>query len=129
MARNLLESALPPILSVLPLSEVKIVTKIKTIVGGFPKVEKKELNTFALVQPISNNVKTQTDIAIINTENAYNFYFTKDVAEVLEFLENIECEITYKGIIFSLYSKYDWSDNGWVKVLGTQKSKSEAQNV
>lgn len=128
MARNLLESALPPILSVLPLSEVKIVTKTKTIVSGFPKVEKRELNTFALVQPISN-VKAQTDTAIINTEKAYNFYFTKDVAEVLEFLENIECEITYKGIIFSVYSNYDWSDNGWVKVLATQKSKSEVQNV
>lgn len=128
MARNLLESALPPILSVLPLSEVKIITKIKTIVSGFPKVEKRELNTFALVQPISN-VKAQTDIAIINTEKAYNFYFTKDVAEVLEFLENIECEIIYKGIIFSVYSNYDWSDNGWVKVIATQKSKSEVQNV
>ena len=126
---NLLESALPPLNALITNQVITIISFENKIVDGFPESVKSELNTIAHIQPltgIGNTSIGNTSIgntSILNSEIACKFYILRDLAQALNFVYNVDCEIIWNDKVFSIFNKEDWSSNGWIKVVGTLRGK------
>lgn len=122
---SLLTDALPSIQALIPNSPVVIKSEVKKLVKGFVQSEISEFKTFAHIQPISNsNTQTLANTGLLLGEKSYKFYLINDLPDILGILDNKETSIVWKGREYSVYSKEDWSQNGWVKVLATLKGEN-----
>lgn len=122
---SLLTDALPSIQALIPNSPVVIKSEVKRLVKGFVQSEISEFKTFAHIQPVGNsNTQTLANTGLLLGEKSYKFYFTNDLPDILGILDNKETSIVWKGREYSVYSKEDWSQNGWVKVLATLKGEN-----
>lgn len=121
---SLLADALPSIQALIPNSPVVIKSEVKKLVKGFTQSEVSEFETFAHIQPVGANTQTLTNTSLLLGEKSYKFYFTNDLPDILGILNNKETSIVWKGREYSVYSKEDWAQNGWVKVLATLKGKN-----
>lgn len=122
---SLLTDALPTIQALIPNSPVVIKSEVKKLVKGFVQSEISEFETFAHIQPVSNsNTQTLANTGLLLGEQSYKFYLTNDLPAILGILDNKETSIVWKGREYSVYSKEDWSQNGWVKVLATLKGEN-----
>ncbi len=122
---SLLTDALPSIQALIPNSPVTIKSEVKKLVKGFVQSEISEFKTFAHIQPVGNsNTQTLANMGLLLGEKSYKFYFTNDLPDILGILDNKETSIVWKGREYSVYSKEDWAQNGWVKVLATLKGEN-----
>lgn len=121
---SLLTDALPSIQALIPNSPVVIKSEVKKLVKGFAQSEISEFETFAHIQPVGANTQTLANTSLLLGEKSYKFYFTNDLPDILGILDNKETSIVWKGREYSVYSKEDWSQNGWVKVLATLKGEN-----
>lgn len=121
---SLLADALPSIQALIPNSPVVIKSEVKKLVKGFTQSEVSEFETFAHIQPVGANTQTLTNTSLLLGEKSYKFYFTNDLPDILGILDNKETSIVWKGREYSVYSKEDWAQNGWVKVLATLKGEN-----
>lgn len=122
---SLLSNALPSIKALIPNSPVTIKSEVKKLVKGFTQSEVSEFETFAHIQPISSaNTQTIANTGLLLGEKSYKFYFINDLPSVLGILDNKETSIVWKGREYSVYSKEDWTQNGWIKVLATLKGEN-----
>lgn len=121
---SLLADALPSIKALIPNSPVVIKSEVKKLVKGFTQSEISEFETFAHIQPVGANTQTLTNTSLLLGEKSYKFYFTSDLPDILGILDNKETSIVWKGREYSVYSKEDWAQNGWVKVLATLKGEN-----
>nr|DAL49498.1 MAG TPA_asm: head closure knob [Caudoviricetes sp.] len=122
---SLLTDALPSIQALIPNSPVVIKSEVKKLVKGFVQSEISEFETFAHIQPVGNsNTQALANTGLLLGEKSYKFYFTNDLPDILGILDNKETSIVWKGREYSVYSKEDWSQNGWVKVLATLKGEN-----
>lgn len=118
----LLNDALPSVSSLIPLSKITIKSRVKTLKDGFQTATETSIDAYAHIQPLSNaSVAKLTDNALLNAELAYRFWIVKDLAVVLEFLQNTQCTILWQGREYEVFSKEDWSQNGWIRVIATIK--------
>lgn len=115
---NLLNEALNGVSALLPLQKITIKQIKREIVNGFPASTSEELESYAHAQPL-----TPAELAklgeTLKAKIAYKFYINKDLIEVLHFLSNTEAKILWDSKEFEVYSKDDWSQNGWIKVIAT----------
>ncbi len=115
---NLLNEAINGVSSLLPLQKITIKQIKREIVNGFPTSTSEELESYAHAQPL-----TPAELAklgeTLKAKIAYKFYINKDLIEVLHFLSNSEAKILWDSKEFEVYSKDDWSQNGWIKVIAT----------
>lgn len=121
---SLLTDALPSIQALIPNSPVVIKSENKKLVKGFVQSEISEFETFAHIQPVGGNTQTLVNTNLLLGEKSYKFYFTNDLPDILGILDNKETSIVWKGREYSVYSKEDWAQNGWVKVLATLKGEN-----
>lgn len=121
---SLLTDALPSIQALIPNSPVIIKSEVKKLVKGFVQSEISEFETFAHIQPVGANMQTLANTSLLLGEKSYKFYFTNDLPDILGILDNKETSIVWKGREYSVYSKEDWAQNGWVKVLATLKGEN-----
>lgn len=117
---SVLNDALPGVSTLIPLSQITLKSKVKTLKDGFISQETSEITTYAHAQPLSNSrLLKNTDLSLLSAEIVYCFWITKNLAEVLNFLQNTETAIMYKDRVYNVFSKEDWSANGWIKVIAT----------
>lgn len=121
---SLLTDALPSIQALIPNSPVVVKSEVKKLVKGFVQSEVSEFETFAHIQPVGANTQTLVNTSLLLGEKSYKFYFTNDLPDILGILDNKETSIVWKGREYSVYSKEDWAQNGWVKVLATLKGEN-----
>lgn len=125
---NLLNDALPHLQGILPNQSITLYQISKVLENGFPKSVTKEINCVAQIQPLSAVELSKIGDGLLNSQNAYKFYILGNLIEVGNFLNNESALILWNKVKYRVYSKHDFSQNGWIKVIATAEAK-EAQNV
>ena len=119
---NVLLEALEGVGDLIPTQPIQIIAKTKTIVDGFPEVSETTINSFAHIQPLTPfEVKKLTD-STLDSKSAYQFWLLDDLVQVLNMLNNTDSQIVFNNRRFNIYSKNDWSANGWIQVIGAEVS-------
>ncbi|EGC6704067.1 hypothetical protein H9W57_001062 [Campylobacter jejuni] len=117
---NLLANALPAIFGVIPKEQIQIINKYIENVNGFPQEFEIKTDAYACVQPVNPSELVKLTSGTLDSNSYYRFYILGDLANVLNSLNKIDCKIIYKNQSFRVFSKEDWSSNGWIMVIGTQ---------
>ena len=119
---NVLYEALEGVDNLIARAKITIITKTQTIEDGFPTETEVEIYTFAHIQPLDPfEIKKLSDSTLDSRSN-YRFWILDNLVEVLNFLNNTKSEIIWNNRRFSIYSKNDWSSNGWIEVIGSERN-------
>lgn len=118
---NLLLNAMPYIENLIDKDDIEIINKYTENIKGYPKIFEDRIKCKAHVQPLNAQDLKKITSGTLDSNNMYKFYILGNNANVINFLEKIDCEILWKNKRFSIFSKYDWSKNGWIRVIGTLK--------
>lgn len=118
---NLLSNALPYLQGLIKNEKIKIVNKYIENVNGFSKEFNLSLEAVAHVQPVNPKELIKLTSGTLDSNSYYKFWIIGDLANVLNSLNKTDCEIVYKNEKYSVFSKEDWSQNGWIMVIGSLK--------
>lgn len=119
MTATLLDEALDLIDDLIPRQGITIVTETSEMVNGFPQTTEDELETIAHIQPLTPfEVKKLTE-SVTGSNEYYRFWIVGDLAQVKTFVNNESTVIEWNGKEYKIFSKSDWSLNGWIEVIGT----------
>lgn len=118
----LLNEALPALQGLIKNQNVSIINKELTNENGFPKETYTEIESFAHIQPINPSELAKLTSGTLDTKNYYRFYFIGNLSQVLSSISKTDAEIIWNNSNFRVFSKEDWSLNGWIMVIGTQIS-------
>lgn len=122
---NVLNEAMPHIQGLIAQQSIKIVTKKRIIDKGIPKTEISEIETFAQIQALTPFEIAKISDNAFSGANVYKFYIVGDLAKVINFLDNADSLIIWQGIEYEVYSKSDYSLNGWIQVIASAKKAVE----
>ncbi|ALW15613.1 hypothetical protein HW053_001481 [Campylobacter jejuni] len=118
---NLLSNALPYLQGLIKNEKIKIVNKYIENVNGFSQEFNLSLEAVAHIQPVNPKELIKLTSGTLDSNSYYKFWIIGDLANVLNSLNKTDCEIIYKNEKYSVFSKEDWSQNGWIMVIGSLK--------
>lgn len=119
---NLLNEALPSIQGLIKNQKITIKTLKIENVRGFSYVSADEVETIAQIQPLTPFDIEKITQGTLDSKSFFNFWIFGNLAKVLNSLNYTDCEIIWGKRVFSVFSKDDWSQNGWIKVIATEKN-------
>lgn len=117
---NLLMNAMPHLQGLIKNENITIINKSIENVNGFPVETETSINTFCHLQPVNPSEIAKLTSGTLDSNNYYKFYIIDNLAEVLSSVSRTECVIKWGDKSFKVFSKEDWSLNGWIMVIGTQ---------
>lgn len=117
---NLLMNAMPHLQGLIKNENITIINKSIENVNGFPVETETSINTFCHLQPVNPSEIAKLTSGTLDSNNYYKFYIIDNLAEVLSSVSKTDCVIKWGDKSFKVFSKEDWSLNGWVMVIGTQ---------
>ncbi|HEE9555762.1 TPA: hypothetical protein R8E41_001697 [Campylobacter jejuni subsp. jejuni] len=117
---NLLMNAMPHLQGLIKNENITIINKSIQNVNGFPVETETSINTFCHLQPVNPSEIAKLTSGTLDSNNYYKFYIIDNLAEVLSSVSKTDCVIKWGDKSFKVFSKEDWSLNGWIMVIGTQ---------
>ncbi|EAL7532979.1 hypothetical protein DUZ16_06550 [Campylobacter jejuni] len=117
---NLLMNAMPHLQGLIKNENITIINKSIENVNGFPVETETSINTFCHLQPVNPSEIAKLTSGTLDSNNYYKFYIIDNLAEVLSSISKTDCVIKWSDKSFKVFSKEDWSLNGWIMVIGTQ---------
>ena len=117
---NLLMNAMPHLQGLIKNENITIINKSIENVNGFPVETETSINTFCHLQPVNPSEIAKLTSGTLDSNNYYKFYIIDNLAEVLSSVSKTDCVINWGDKSFKVFSKEDWSLNGWIMVIGTQ---------
>lgn len=117
---NLLMNAMPHLQGLIKNENITIINKSIENVNGFPVETETSINTFCHLQPVNPSEIAKLTSGTLDSNNYYKFYIIDNLAEVLSSVSKTDCIIKWGDKSFKVFSKEDWSLNGWIMVIGTQ---------
>ena len=117
---NVLNEALLSVSDLSPTQNIQITNQLMQNVNGFPTVTETSLDTFAHVQPMSPFQLAKIGVADVGSSSFYRFWIIGNLAEAVNYLNNTTSKVKWDNRTFDIYSKADWSLNGWIEVIGTE---------
>lgn len=126
---NVLKNAIPNLTGLLKQEKITIVNLTLKNVNGFPVSEETKLETYAHIQPINPNEIQKITSGTLDTAIMYRFYIIDNLADVLNSINNKDSLIEWNERRFKVYSKTDWSLNGWIVIYGTETQAEVTNNV
>ncbi|EEV5427925.1 hypothetical protein HFM22_000821 [Campylobacter coli] len=117
---NLLMNAMPHLQGLIKNENITIINKSIENVNGFPVETETSINTFCHLQPVNPSEIAKLTSGTLDSNNYYKFYIIDNLAEVLSSVSQTDCVIKWGDKSFKVFSKEDWSLNGWIMVIGTQ---------
>lgn len=117
---NLLMNAMPHLQGLIKNENITIINKSIENVNGFPIETETSINTFCHLQPVNPSEIAKLTSGTLDSNNYYKFYIIDNLAEVLSSVSKTDCVIKWGDKSFKVFSKEDWSLNGWIMVIGTQ---------
>lgn len=117
---NLLMNAMPHLQGLIKNENITIINKSIENVNGFPVETETSINTFCHLQPVNPSEIAKLTSGTLDSNNYYKFYIIDNLAEVLSSVSKTDCVIKLGDKSFKVFSKEDWSLNGWIMVIGTQ---------
>lgn len=126
---NVLKNAIPNLMGLLKQEKITIINLTLKNVNGFPVSEETKLETYAHIQPINPNEIQKITSGTLDTAIMYRFYIIDNLADVLNSINNKDSLIEWNERRFKVYSKTDWSLNGWIVIYGTETQAEVTNNV
>lgn len=126
---NVLKNAIPNLTGLLKQEKITIVNLTLKNVNGFPVSEETKLETYAHIQPINPNEIQKITSGTLDTAIMYRFYIIDNLADVLNSINNKDSLIEWNERRFKVYSKTDWSLNGWIVIYGTETQAEVTEDV
>lgn len=117
---NLLMNAMSHLQGLIKNENITIINKSIENVNGFPVETETSINTFCHLQPVNPSEIAKLTSGTLDSNNYYKFYIIDNLAEVLSSVSKTDCVIKWGDKSFKVFSKEDWSLNGWIMVIGTQ---------
>lgn len=117
---NVLNEALLYVSDLMPTQQITITNQVMVNTNGFPVTTEITLDTFAHVQPMSPFELNKIGVSDIGSSSYLRFWIIGNLTEVVNYLNNTNGQITWGTRKFDIYSKADWSLNGWIEVIGTE---------
>lgn len=117
---NLLMNAMSHLQGLIKNENITIINKSIENVNGFPIETETSINTFCHLQPVNPSEIAKLTSGTLDSNNYYKFYIIDNLAEVLSSVSKTDCVIKWGDKSFKVFSKEDWSLNGWIMVIGTQ---------
>lgn len=117
---NLLMNAMPHLQGLIKNENITIINKSIENMNGFPVETETSINTFCHLQPVNPSEIAKLTSGTLDSNNYYKFYIIDNLAEVLSSVSKTDCVIKWGDKSFKVFSKEDWSLNGWIMVIGTQ---------
>lgn len=116
---NVLETALKSIQTLIPNETIEILKEVNfRNESGFSIREIERIQTAAQIQPVKEQELKELAGGVLGADNCYKFYLMKNQIEILNFISQEQCYISWRNEVFKIYQKMDYSGNGWIKVLG-----------
>lgn len=116
---NVLETALKSIQTLIPNETIEILKEVNfRNESGFSIREIARIQTAAQIQPAKEQELKELAEGVLGADSCYKFYLMKNQIEILNFISQEQCYISWENDIFKIYQKMDYSGNGWIKVLG-----------
>lgn len=122
---NLLIEALPAVTNLIQKEEITIINEKIINDRGIQRSIKESLKTFAHIQPVNPSEIAKITQGTIDSPNMYKLWIVGNLAQVLSSISRTNCVIEWNSNLFEVYSKVDWSQNGWISVYITQKEKND----
>lgn len=126
---NVLKNAIPNLTGLLKQEKITIINLTLKNVNGFPVSEETKLETYAHIQPINPNEIQKITSGTLDTAVMYRFYIIDNLADVLNSINNKDSLIEWNERRFKVYSKTDWSLNGWIVIYGTETQAEVTEDV
>ena len=126
---NVLKNAIPNLTGLLKQEKITIINLTLKNVNGFPVSEETKLETYAHIQPINPNEMQKITSGTLDTAIMYRFYIIDNLADVLNSINNKDSLIEWNERRFKVYSKTDWSLNGWIVIYGTETQAEVTEDV
>lgn len=126
---NVLKNAIPNLTGLLKQEKITIINLTLKNVNGFPVSEETKLKTYAHIQPINPNEIQKITSGTLDTAIMYRFYIIDNLADVLNSINNKDSLIEWNERRFKVYSKTDWSLNGWIVIYGTETQAEVTDDV
>ena len=117
---NVLLEALEGVSDLIPYEPIKIISYSQTIVDGFPEDVETETNSFSHIQPLTPFEKKKITDSTLDSKSCYKFYILDNLVEVLNGLNQTDSYIIWDNRKFNIFSKNDYSANGWIQVIGAE---------
>lgn len=122
---NLLKSALPAVTNLIKRESILITNEKLVNNRGVVETIKETFATQAHIQPLNPSEISKLTQGTIDSPNIYAVWIIGNLAQVLSSISRTNCIIEWNGNFFEVYSKEDWSQNGWICVYITQKESVE----
>lgn len=120
---NLLSNAISSIQGLIKNESILIENKQIENDEGFSVENTYQINTFAHLQPLNPFEISKLTNGTLDSPYMLKFYIIGDLASVLNSINKTDCVIKWKDKAFKVFSKEDWSLNGWIKVIGIEISE------
>ena len=117
---NVLLEALEGVSDLIPYAPIKIISHKQTIVDGFPEDVEIETDSFSHIQPLTPFEKKKITDSTLDSKSCYKFYILDNLVEVLNGLNQTDSYIVWDNRKFNIFSKNDYSSNGWIQVIGAE---------
>lgn len=130
MRNNVLSSAFNAINAINPNQKIIIITNKTILVNGYDEIETLEVEAVAQIQPLTAQEAKDYEFYLESTIKL-KFWILADRAFIVDSLstENISnSKILFNNDYYNLFSKTDWSNNGWIKVFGAKIEKEEIKD-
>ncbi|TLD85793.1 hypothetical protein [Helicobacter sp. MIT 05-5294] len=115
---NVLLTALSSVQTLIPNQEVELLKEENfKNESGFAIRNIVRLKLVAQIQPAKEQELKELAEGVLGVDSTYKFYLLGDLVEVLNFISNEQCFISWKNNIYKVYQKMDYSGNGWIKIL------------
>lgn len=124
---NLLNDAIPALQGLIENQNITIVNESIKNQNGFPASLIEKVETFAHIQPINPNELVKLTSGTLDSARYFRFYILGNLAQVLSSVSKTACKIVWGDSEFRVFSKEDWSLNGWIMVIGSEIAKQDIQ--
>lgn len=125
---NLLNEALPALQGLIQNQNIAIINKEIQNVNGYPQEIESRIETFAHIQPINPNELLKLTSGTLDSNKYYRFYCIGNLAQVLGSVSKTDSLILWNDSYFRVFSKEDWSLNGWIMVIASEIAKEVENN-
>ena len=117
---NVLLEALEGVSDLIPYAPIEIISYTQTTVDGFPEDTESKIDSFSHIQPLTTFEKKKITDSTLDSKSCYKFYILDNLVEVLNGLNQTDSYIAWDNRKFNIFSKNDYSANGWIQVIGAE---------
>lgn len=126
---NLLNTALSQVSNLIPAQTITIENTTMQIVDGVARpLATQPIQAIAHIQPLTPQELRLIEEGLASAQEYYKAWIIGNDIQVIKMAleQNSSSEIVWNNKRYSVYSKQDWSLNGWIEVIFALRGENDA---